>query len=63
MTARHTALQWSAAVRCASRGPPDATAEFWDLLTEGRDAVSESCPEDRWDIDEFFDPDPDEWAK
>ncbi|OBI22961.1 polyketide synthase [Mycobacterium sp. E2327] len=38
-------------------GAPDADA-FWDVLSEGRDALSE-VPEDRWDVDEFYDPDPD----
>ncbi|WP_139825798.1 type I polyketide synthase, partial [Mycobacterium parmense] len=38
-------------------GAPDAEA-FWDVLAQGRDAVSE-VPPDRWDVDEFFDPDPD----
>ncbi|MFG1934079.1 type I polyketide synthase [Mycobacterium sp. NPDC048908] len=33
------------------------TDEFWDVLREGRDAISE-VPEDRWDVDEFFDPEP-----
>ncbi|MGH3642300.1 MAG: type I polyketide synthase, partial [Mycobacterium sp.] len=33
------------------------TDEFWDVLREGRDAVSE-VPKDRWDVDEFFDPEP-----
>ncbi|ART72979.1 polyketide synthase [Mycobacterium dioxanotrophicus] len=37
-------------------GAPDAEA-FWEVLREGRDAVSE-VPKDRWDVDEFFDPDP-----
>ena len=31
--------------------------EFWDVLREGRDAISE-VPKDRWDVDEFFDPEP-----
>ncbi|PXX08700.1 type I polyketide synthase [Mycolicibacterium moriokaense] len=35
-------------------GAPDADA-FWDVLCEGRDAISE-VPKDRWDVDEFFDP-------
>ncbi|WP_082022569.1 type I polyketide synthase [Mycolicibacterium setense] len=33
------------------------TDGFWEVLREGRDAVSE-IPADRWDVDEFFDPDP-----
>ena len=37
-------------------GAPDADG-FWDVLREGRDAISE-VPEDRWDVDEFFDPEP-----
>lgn len=37
-------------------GAPDADG-FWDVLREGRDAVSE-IPDDRWDVDEFFDPEP-----
>ena len=43
----------------AARFPGAADAnEFWRVLAEGRDAVSE-VPSDRWDADEFFDPDPD----
>ncbi|MFF0414486.1 guadinomine polyketide synthase module 2 GdnF, partial [Kitasatospora sp. NPDC004745] len=34
---------------------PDA---YWRLLTEGRDAVVE-VPADRWDVDAYYDPDPD----
>ncbi|MGB1223392.1 MAG: type I polyketide synthase, partial [Mycobacterium sp.] len=37
-------------------GAPDAE-EFWNLLREGRDAISE-VPADRWDVEEFFDPEP-----
>ena len=37
-------------------GAKDAD-EFWDVLREGRDAISE-VPKDRWDADEFFDPEP-----
>jgi len=32
--------------------------EFWRLLREGRDAVTEIDPA-RWDVAAFFDPDPD----
>lgn len=40
----------------AARFPGAAdTDEFWDVLREGRDAISE-VPADRWDADEFFDP-------
>lgn len=37
-------------------GAPD-TDGFWDVLREGRDAISD-VPRDRWDVDEFFDPEP-----
>ncbi|HJT92102.1 MAG TPA: type I polyketide synthase, partial [Mycobacterium sp.] len=37
-------------------GAPDADG-FWDVLREGRDAISD-VPRDRWDVDEFFDPEP-----
>jgi acyl transferase domain-containing protein/D-arabinose 1-dehydrogenase-like Zn-dependent alcohol dehydrogenase/acyl carrier protein len=48
-----------AIVGYAARFPGAADVdEFWDVLSQGRDAVSE-VPEDRWDVDEFFDPDPD----
>ena len=48
-----------AIVGYAARFPGAADAdEFWDVLREGRDAVSE-VPQDRWDVDEFFDPEPD----
>ncbi|HKI40725.1 MAG TPA: polyketide synthase, partial [Mycobacterium sp.] len=48
-----------AVVGYAARFPGAAdTDEFWQVLREGRDAISE-VPQDRWDADEFFDPDPD----
>jgi microcystin synthetase protein McyG len=31
---------------------------FWSLLQEGKDAIGE-VPADRWDIDAYYDPDPD----
>ena len=37
-------------------GAPDAD-QFWSMLRDGRDAISE-VPEDRWNVDDFFDPDP-----
>ena len=47
-----------AIVGYAARFPGARDAdEFWDVLREGRDAISE-VPKDRWDADEFFDPEP-----
>ncbi len=45
------------AVACRFPGAHDAEA-FWELLAGGVDAISE-IPEDRYDINEFYDPDPD----
>ncbi|MDT7758568.1 MAG: hypothetical protein QOH27_4466, partial [Mycobacterium sp.] len=45
------------AVSCRFPGAPDPEA-FWDVLSGGIDAIRE-VPEDRFDIDEFYDPDPD----
>ncbi len=47
-----------AIVGYAARFPGAADAdEFWDVLRQGRDAISD-VPRDRWDVDEFFDPEP-----
>ncbi|OBG80641.1 polyketide synthase [Mycobacterium sp. E802] len=47
-----------AIVGYAARFPGAQDADqFWDLLREGREAITE-VPEDRWDVDEFFDPEP-----
>ncbi|WP_158894916.1 SDR family NAD(P)-dependent oxidoreductase [Amycolatopsis anabasis] len=35
----------------------ESLEEYWELLREGRDAVTE-VPEDRWDADDWFDPEP-----
>jgi acyl transferase domain-containing protein/NADPH:quinone reductase-like Zn-dependent oxidoreductase/acyl carrier protein len=48
-----------AIVGYALRVPGAADAdEFWDVLQQGRDAISD-IPQDRWDVEEFYDPDPD----
>ncbi len=44
------------AVSCRFPGAPDPEA-FWEVLAGGVDAIRE-VPEDRFDIDEFYDPDP-----
>jgi len=41
---------------CRYPGAPDPDA-YWALLRDGRDAVSE-VPADRWDVDAFYDADP-----
>ena len=45
------------AVSCRFPGAPDPEA-FWEVLSGGVNAIRE-VPEDRFDIDEFYDPDPD----
>ncbi|MDR3661343.1 MAG: SDR family NAD(P)-dependent oxidoreductase, partial [Mycobacterium sp.] len=44
------------AVACRFPGAPNPEA-FWEVLSGGVDAIRE-VPEDRFDIDEFYDPDP-----
>jgi myxalamid-type polyketide synthase MxaB len=46
---------------CRFPGAPDPSA-FWDLLRRGVDAVTE-VPNDRWNIDDYYDPDPDKPGK
>ncbi|HUB57786.1 MAG TPA: SDR family NAD(P)-dependent oxidoreductase, partial [Mycobacterium sp.] len=49
------------AVSCRFPGAPNPEA-FWEVLSGGVDAIRE-VPEDRFDIDEFYDPDPDTAGK
>ena len=52
-----------AIVGYAARFPGATDAEsFWEMLREGRDAVSE-VPQDRWDVDEFFDAEPGDFLR
>src|SRR5690606_32001615 len=48
-----------AIIGMACRFPGDAKdpAAFWQLLQNGTDAISE-VPPGRWDIDAYYDPDP-----
>src|SRR3954454_20348076 len=44
-------------VGCRFPGDVVGPESFWRLLVDGEDAVSE-VPADRWDAEEFYDPDP-----
>jgi phthiocerol/phenolphthiocerol synthesis type-I polyketide synthase B len=44
-------------VGCRFPGGVTGPDSFWDLLVEGRNAISR-VPADRWDADAFYDPDP-----
>ncbi|MET0413613.1 MAG: SDR family NAD(P)-dependent oxidoreductase, partial [Polyangiaceae bacterium] len=45
-------------IGCRFPGGVTDPDSFWQLLEQGVDAVTE-IPKDRWDIDEWYDPDPD----
>jgi acyl transferase domain-containing protein len=45
-------------VGCRFPGNATSPEAYWRLLSEGVDAVAE-VPRDRWDIDAYYDPDPD----
>ncbi len=49
-------------VGCRFPGGADDTERYWALLRDGVDATRE-VPRDRWDIDAFYDADPDAPAK
>jgi len=41
---------------CRFPGRASSPARYWQLLRDGEDAIRE-VPPDRWDVDEFYDPD------
>jgi acyl transferase domain-containing protein/acyl carrier protein/short-subunit dehydrogenase len=55
-----TVIEPIAVVSMGCRFPGDNTnpSRLWDNLRRGQDAITE-IPKDRWDVDSFYDPDPD----
>lgn len=47
---------------CRFPGNVNNANDFWELLKSGQDAITE-IPASRWDIDAFYDPDPDSPGK
>src|SRR5205823_4727657 len=45
-------------IGCRFPGGADSPGAFWQLLRNGVHAVRE-VPPDRWDVDAYYDPDPD----
>lgn len=45
-------------IGCRFPGGADGPDAFWQLLQDGRDAITE-VPADRWDVEAYYDPDPD----
>jgi amino acid adenylation domain-containing protein len=56
--AEHSKTEPIAVIGMGCRFPgADSPAAFWDLLRAGIDAITE-VPADRWNIDDYYDPDP-----
>jgi len=49
-------------IGCRFPGGVDTPENYWDVLTARRDVISE-VPPDRWDVDAFYDPDPERAGK
>ena len=47
---------------CRLPGGADSPEAFWQLLNDGVDAIAE-VPKDRWNIDDYYDPNPDSPGK
>jgi acyl transferase domain-containing protein len=62
-TLANKGLEPIAVVGMACRFPGGASPdEFWDFLARGGDAIRE-IPAERWDVDAYYDPDPDAKGK
>ena len=61
MTARSDEPIAIVSVACRFPGAPDPEA-YWELLSGGVDAIRE-IPDDRFDVDEYYDPDPEAKGK
>src|SRR5471032_2757608 len=49
-------------VGCRFPGDVSGSATYWQLLADGRNTITE-VPRSRWDLDAYFDPDPDKPGK
>ncbi|MEM7345586.1 MAG: type I polyketide synthase, partial [Chloroflexota bacterium] len=47
---------------CRFPGGINTPADYWQLLAQGIDAITD-IPAERWDVDQFYDPDPDAVGK
>ncbi|WMP19415.1 aminotransferase class I/II-fold pyridoxal phosphate-dependent enzyme [Thiothrix lacustris] len=45
-------------IGCRFPGGANNPEQYWQLLTEGRDAVGEMATAGRWDMDKYYDPNP-----
>lgn len=45
-------------VGCRFPGGANSPEEYWELIRDGRDAMGR-VPADRWEVDDYYDPDPD----